>query len=71
MEDWKKLTEIEDLLSANVINAALHSENIDTALINKKDSAYVFLGRYEIMVRKEDENKARKILDQIQDREED
>lgn len=70
MEDWTKLYETTELLNANVVNAALHAENIDTALINKKDSAYVFLGIYEILVRKEDVTKAEEILDQIEDREE-
>ena len=68
MEDWIKILEVEDLIKVNVINAALHAANIDTALINKKDSALIFLGRYEINVRKEDQAKAQKIIDEIDDR---
>ena len=67
MEDWNKIAEVSDLIRANVINAALHAENIDTALINKKDSAYVFLGRYDIYVRKDDTAKAREIINDIND----
>lgn len=67
MENWNKIAVVTDLIRANVINAALHEVNIDTALINKKDSAYVFLGAYEIYVRKEDTEKALALIDDIED----
>ena len=68
MKDWIKVLEIDDLIRANVANAALHAANIDTAFINHKDSALVFLGRYDVYVRPEDEKRAQAILDEIDDR---
>lgn len=68
MKDWIKVLEIDDLIRANVANAALHAANVDTAFINHKDSALVFLGRYDIYVRPEDESRAQAILDEIDDR---
>jgi len=70
MEDWIKLARVSALSKANVINAAMHSENIDTLFINKKDSAFVFLGYYDIYVRNDDKTKAEAVLATIADIEE-
>ena len=67
MEGWNKIIEVEDLVKANVINAALHEVNIDTALINRKDSALVFLGRYDIFVKEADVKKATALIRDIED----
>jgi len=48
----------------------MHSENIDTLFINKKDSAFVFLGYYDIYVRNDDKTKAEAVLATIADIEE-
>jgi hypothetical protein len=68
MEDWIKIIVETDLIKANVINAALHAANIDTVFLNKKDSAYIFLGEYDILVRKEDQKKAQAVINEIDDR---
>lgn len=65
MENWTKIIEVEDLVQANLINAALHAENIDTALINRKDSALVFLGRYDIYVRNDEVSRANLLIADI------
>ncbi len=68
MKEWTKIIEVGDLIRANVINAALHTANIDTAFINHKDSALIFLGRYDIFVRPEDVERAQAILIEIDNR---
>lgn len=70
MENWTLLIKVKNQIRANVIIASLHQANIDTAVINKKDSAYVFLGEQEIYVRPEDVRNANTILQSIRDLEE-
>ncbi len=69
MSEWTRIAKLTGLIEANVVLAALHAENIDTQFISKKDSAYVFLGYYEIFVLEADQDRAKTILEDIDDRE--
>ena len=67
MGEWVKIIEVADLVKANVINAALHAQNIDTQFISRKDSAFEFMGAYDIYVQEEAQEQAQSIIDDIDD----
>ena len=70
MDNWKKIAEFGDEIRAELVNAAFHQAGIVTAVLDKKDTAYVVLGVIEIYVRDEDFDRAWTIYNDLVDEEE-
>ena len=67
--DWVKIMESEMGLKVEVSSAHLSDENIPNVILDKKDSAYVVLGRKELYVPNEWVERAREILEEKKDSE--
>lgn len=61
-EDWVKIMDSSEGLAINLASAKLDDEGVQNVILDKKDSAYVVIGRAELYVLKTDEEKARKII---------
>ena len=48
--NWIKVLETEDLIKAKLAKNALKANQIESAIIDKQDSAYVVLGFAEVCV---------------------
>jgi len=57
MENWKCIYTTDQLYKADAVKVLLAEENIESFVMNKKDSSYL-LGDVELYVQPEDENKA-------------
>ena len=62
MENWKCIFIADQEYQAELVRGYLISENIEAAIINKKDFAYAFLGYVEVYVQPEDENLAVELI---------
>ena len=61
--EWRKIYAINDIVQANLVNAVLHENGIETRILNHRDSAIVSLGEIEIYVQDNDVKKAQEILE--------
>ena len=59
---WVKIMESEMALEVEVASAALSDQEVPNIVIDKKDSAYVVIGRKELYVPREWVVKAKSIL---------
>ena len=66
---WVKIMESEMGLEIEVASAALSDQDVPNVVIDKKDSAYVVIGRKELYVPREWVVKAKSILKTGEDRE--
>lgn len=64
-KDWIKIMDSENEIEVNIVSARLNDNNIENVILNKKDSAYVVLGRTELYVPANLEEEARKILNAL------
>jgi hypothetical protein len=64
---WTKIMESEMGLEIEVASAALSDNDIPNVVIDKKDSAYVVIGRKELYVPREWVVKAKSILESGKD----
>lgn len=62
---WLKIFATADEYLATIAKELLLENEIESVLINHKDSAYAFMGEVEIYVRDEEEQQAAKILEQL------
>jgi hypothetical protein len=63
IEDWKKVYSNPNLSSATIIASILEENQIPVKVLNRKDSAYVFMGEAEVYVPSEFNDKAISIID--------
>ena len=61
-EDWVKIMDSSEGLAINLASAKLDDAGVQNVVLDKKDSAYVVIGRAELYVLKTDEEKAREII---------
>ena len=59
--EWQKIYDTETFYKAEILNAVLKENKVDSVIMNKRDSAYP-IGHYEIHVSRENVLKAIKIL---------
>lgn len=62
-EDWVKIYDSQESLKINVAKARLNDHGIESVVMDKKDSAYVVIGRSELYVPKDKAEEAVKILE--------
>jgi uncharacterized protein involved in tolerance to divalent cations len=64
--DWALLTTCTLEYQAAILEAALKEEGIACVVINRKDSAYRFMGEVEVFVKKEDYLMAKRTLEKTE-----
>jgi hypothetical protein len=62
MENWKKVFEAGSPIRVEIVKGVLQEFGIDAVILNKKDSIYLIHGQYEVLVSKEDAQKALNII---------
>lgn len=65
MNDWKMIYANSNLSTAAMVASLLNENEVPAKLLNKKDSAYVFLGEAEVYVPTEFVHVAKEILSTI------
>jgi hypothetical protein len=50
MEDWKKVFSNSQLATASMVTGLLNENEIPAKTLDKKDSAFVFMGKVEVYV---------------------
>ena len=65
MKDWIKIYTSSQLARASMIVSVLNENNIPAKLLDRKDSAYVFLGEAEVYIPEEFTSVATEILKSI------
>lgn len=63
--DWVILGTFSEEYKAVLLEAALKEDEIPSVVINRKDSAYRFMGQVELYVKKDDYLKSRHILEKL------
>jgi len=58
MENWKCIYTTDQVYKAEAVKDFLMEENIESVVVNKKDSAYTAFGEVELYVPLEDEIRA-------------
>jgi hypothetical protein len=66
MNNWKKIFSSSNLATASIVTSLLSENDIAAKTLDKKDSAYVFLGEVEVYVPASMEEEAREILKTIE-----
>jgi hypothetical protein len=66
MKDWKMIFKSSNLSLANMAVGLLNENEVPAKLLNKKDSAYVFLGEAEVYVPNDYVQIAKQVLATIQ-----
>lgn len=68
MEDgWTKILSTTELFKAKVLEAKLKENDIECHIMNKQDSAYVMIGRIEIYTKESDVERAKELIEEIED----
>ncbi|HEY3389924.1 MAG TPA: DUF2007 domain-containing protein [Prolixibacteraceae bacterium] len=62
---WIIVYSTADEYLCTIAKELLQENEIESVLMNHKDSAYAFMGEIELYVREEDEKKAARILEQL------
>ena len=62
MENWKCVYTTDQVYKAEAVKDFLMEENIESVVVNKKDSAYTAFGEVELYVQPEDENRAAELV---------
>jgi hypothetical protein len=63
MAEWQKIFDTALPYRAEIVRAVLADKNIESVIINKRDSSYTVIGHYELLVPQEDVLLAIKILE--------
>ncbi len=61
MDDWKRIYSSQFEHKAGIVKAVLKKHGIESVIVNKKDSAYLF-GELELYVNQDDVLKAKNII---------
>ena len=62
---WTNIYSTSDEYLSTIAQELLKENEIESVVINHKDSAYVCLGELDVYVREEDEKQAVEILEQL------
>jgi len=62
---WKIVYSTSDEYLGTIAKELLQENEIESVVMNHKDSSYSFMGEVELYVREEDEKQAVKILEQL------
>ncbi|MEY4279619.1 MAG: hypothetical protein RL377_1623 [Bacteroidota bacterium] len=65
MNDWKKVFSTSDLASAALVTGILNENEIPAKVLDKKDSAFVFMGKAEVYVPSINEHTALELIKSI------
>ena len=68
---WVKIMESEMGLEIEIASAALHDKEVPNVVVDKKDSAYVVIGRKELYVPRDWVVKAKAVLSKSEENGED
>ena len=66
MSNWKKVFSSSQLAVASMVSGILMEKQIQTNVLNKIDSSYVFLGEVEVYVPSDMFEKAQALISTIQ-----
>lgn len=66
MQEWKMIFKSSNLALASMAAGLLNENEVPAKLLNKKDSAYVFLGEAEVYVPNDFVQISKQVLDTIQ-----
>lgn len=66
MSQWKKVFSSSQLALASMVAGILNEQNIQTNVLNKIDSSYVFIGEVEVYVAEADYENAVGIVKDFQ-----
>lgn len=66
MPHWKKVFSSRQLALASMLSGILMEQQIQTNVLNKIDSSYVFLGEVEVYVHESDLEQALRIVKDFQ-----
>ena len=66
MKDWEKVFESLDLSTATMVMGILIENGVPAKTLDKKDSAFVFLGKVEVLVPSEFVSTAQALIADIQ-----
>jgi len=66
MSNWKKVFSSSQLAVASMVSGILMEQKIQTNVLNKIDSSYVFLGEVEVYVAEADYENALRIVKDFQ-----
>jgi hypothetical protein len=64
--DWKLLCKVREAHKASIIQHELALLDIDAVIVNKKDSAYTFMGHVEVYVSPENHEKALSVFESLE-----
>jgi hypothetical protein len=65
MENWERVYFSNQIQKINIVRAVLHENNIQSVVMDKRDSSYISVGDIEVMVKGEDAIFARLIIEQL------
>lgn len=65
MKDWEKVYESWDLPTATMVMGILVEHGVPAKTLDKKDSAFVFLGKVEVLVPKEFVQAAQALIEDL------
>lgn len=65
MDDWISVFETDQQYRAELVKDILNNEDVDAVILSHKDSSYTMLGSIQVMVNREDVEKAAKIVKSI------
>ena len=64
-KDWIKIYRTGDLYRAELAKKVIEENGIDAVIMNQKDSSYLTFGEIEVLVKPEDEEKAKKLIKEL------
>ena len=68
MDDgWIKIFSTQEVFKAKVLEAKLQENGIECYIMNKQDSAYLMFGNIGIYTKEPDVERAKKLIEEIQD----
>ncbi len=65
MENWKCVYTTNQVYKAEAVKEYLAKEDVESVIVNKKDSAYTVFGEVELFVQPEDEHLAVELIKEI------
>lgn len=62
---WTLVFTTEQLIQAQIVQQMLESNGIESVIMNKRDSSYLTFGEVELYVNKNDESKAKELIENL------
>ncbi len=66
MQDWKMIFSSSNLATSSIVTSLLNENGIPAKTMDKKDSAFVFMGKVEVFVPANLEEQAKEVLKTIE-----